>query len=143
MTTLTAEERAKELAEPLRIHQQLGHANFTFWRPPFGVTTPAIRAEAEALGMTEALWDTDTKDYEITDPAKIVERSRGMQDGDILLLHDGKPQTLVALPAIIEEYYAQGLCFGVLARTDEERRSDVGITYGVRAVKPVPEPGEA
>lgn len=136
MTTLTEEERAKELAEPILIHESLGHERYKFWRPPYGVTTPEIRREGEALGMTETLWDTDTKDYEATDPAQVVAKSRGMQDGDILLMHDGKPQTLAALPEIINEYYAQGLCWGVLGRTAEQRRSDVGIMYNVRAVKP-------
>jgi peptidoglycan/xylan/chitin deacetylase (PgdA/CDA1 family) len=60
----------------------------------------------------------------------------GMKDGDIILMHDGKPQTLAALPTIINRYYAQGLCFGDLARTVTERKAENGKYYAVHAVAP-------
>lgn len=136
MNKLTKEERAKEFSEPIHVNELLGHGKFEFWRPPYGSTSPEIRREGEALGMTEVLWEKDSKDFETTDPKKIIEKSRGMNDGDILLMHDGKPQTLAALPGIINEYYERGLCWGKLVRVDQERKTDVGTTHVVRAVKP-------
>lgn len=136
MATLDKKQRATEFAEPIRINKNQGQKAFKFWRPPYGSTTPEIRKEGEALGMTEALWDVDSKDFETPDPKKVAIQSQGMRDGDILLMHDGKSQTLAALPTIINHYYSQGLCFGKLARTDNEVKSDVGTTYVVRAVRP-------
>jgi peptidoglycan/xylan/chitin deacetylase (PgdA/CDA1 family) len=133
---LTKEQRAVEFTEPIRIHEELGLGKFAFWRPPYGGTTPEIRKEGEALGMAEAMWDLDTKDFETPDPKKIASQAEGMKAGDILLMHDGKPQTLAALPIVINHYYEQGLCWGKLATTDKDRKAENGKFYNVHAVAP-------
>lgn len=136
MDELTQAQRAEEFAKPIEINEKLGLGKFTFWRPPYGGTTPEIRKEGEALGMAEVMWDLDTKDFETPDPQKVEMQAAGMKDGEILLVHDGKPQTLAALPTIINHYYSKGLCWGKLAKTGKEHKSENGPMYAVRAVKP-------
>jgi peptidoglycan/xylan/chitin deacetylase (PgdA/CDA1 family) len=104
------------------VHRSLGLATpAPLFRPPYGVTSPQIRAFVESRGLTEALWDKDSKDWEARTAEAIVQKSKGMGDGDILLLHDGKPLTIEALPGVIGHYHNQGLCFGRIAATGTER----------------------
>ena len=116
------------------VHHDLGHDNQTMFRPPFGNTSPELRAAVESRGMVEVLWTVDSKDYEAQTAQQVAEASKGMTDGGILLLHDGKPFTLEALPLIIEHYYGQNLCFGKIVATDTELPTDLpGVTHRARA----------
>ena len=54
-----------------------------------------------------------------------MEGSRGMVSGGILTLHDGRRSTVAALPLIVRDYWARGLCFGVLERGGGEAQSPV------------------
>jgi peptidoglycan-N-acetylglucosamine deacetylase len=131
---------------PEEITEQLERANeaqvavvgdpFLLFRPPYGNTNDAIRGEANRLDMVEVLWTVDSKDYLARDSDQVVRRSKGMEDGGILLLHDGKPRTLEALPEIINHYHGEGLCFGRIAPSDEEFQTDLNIPHNARAVAP-------
>lgn len=113
----------------------LGEPAWLF-RPPYGHTDAAIRAAALEQGMVEVLWTTDSKDYLARTWQQVLERSTGMEDGDILLLHDGKPRTIEALPHIVNHYHDRGLCFGQVTPTEEERPTDLGVPHFARAVAP-------
>lgn len=134
LTTLDEGEVIEEMEGWTATHRDLGHDDPTLFRPPFGATSPEIRAAAEANGMTEVLWTVDSKDFEATSSEQVIERSLGMEDGGILLLHDGKEPTLEALPELIRHYHSQGLCFGSVAVVDEELPTDTAITHRARAV---------
>lgn len=118
------------------LQRDLVGEDFEFFRPPFGNTSEAIRAEAERAGMAEALWTVDSKDFEATSAEQIVEASMGMEDGGILLLHDFPPLTLEALPHVINHYHERGLCFGRIASVDRTQRADTGAEFSVAAVGP-------
>ncbi|WP_052274166.1 polysaccharide deacetylase family protein [Arthrobacter sp. L77] len=120
------------------VHRDLGHDAPTLFRPPYGSTSSALRAAVESRGMLEVLWTVDSKDFEAGTAEQVVEQSKGMTDGGILLLHDGKPLTVEALPRIIEHYYAQDLCFGEVVAADTELPTDVGLTHRARATKQEP-----
>jgi peptidoglycan/xylan/chitin deacetylase (PgdA/CDA1 family) len=116
------------------VHRDLSHDYPTLFRPPFGNTSPELRSAVERRGMVEVLWTVDSKDFEADSAEQVVEASKGMTDGGILLLHDGKPVTLEALPLIIEHYYGQDLCFGQVVATDTELSTDLpGVTHRARA----------
>lgn len=120
-------------------HRDLSHDAATLFRPPFGNTSAEIRAAVESRGMLEVLWTVDSKDFEATTVEQVVEKSKGMTDGGILLMHDGKPLTIEALPLIIEHYYAQGLCFGRVVAADTELPTDrFDQTHRARADKQEP-----
>lgn len=116
------------------VHRDLGQDDPTLFRPPFGSTSDQLRAAIESREMVEVLWTIDSKDYEAKTAEQVAERSEGMTDGGILLLHDGKPVTLEALPLIIEHYYDQGLCFGRIVTADTELPTGLnGFTHRARA----------
>lgn len=86
----------------------------TCFRPPYGATNARVRANA--LGMTEIMWDVDTRDF--LRPGAGVIASRALEGADgrprNVLMHDGggpRSQTVAALPTIIEGYLDRGYEF--------------------------------
>ncbi|MFA9446922.1 polysaccharide deacetylase family protein [Egicoccus sp. AB-alg6-2] len=136
LLTIDPETIAEEMASTSALHEELVGEPFEFFRPPFGNTDPAIREEAERQGMVEALWTTDSKDFEAGSVEQIVEKSTGMEAGGVLLVHEFPDLTLQALPQIINHYHERGLCFGRLAVVDEPLRSDSDVDFFVGPVAP-------
>jgi peptidoglycan/xylan/chitin deacetylase (PgdA/CDA1 family) len=98
-----------ELTDAATILQGLsGQSPVPYWRPPYGLTTAAVRDAAAALGYTKTMmWDIDTIDWKpISDggptadqiAAKVLGKAR---DGSIVLMHLGGYETLAALAIII------------------------------------------
>lgn len=136
LLTQNVEAALADVEEAASIHSDLGFDDQILFRPPYGNTSPEIRAAIESRGMTEVLWTVDSKDYEAKTAEEVVEASKGMTDGGILLLHDGKSATLEALPSIIKHYYSQNFCFGQIEATESELSTDLpGFTHRARAVK--------
>ena len=127
---------ANQLARANQVQTDIIGVPAQLFRPPYGYTDPAVRAAALDQGMVEVLWTTDSKDYLATTSQQVLERSTGMEDGDILLLHEGKPRTIEALPHIVNHYHERGLCFGRVDTTEEALPTDLGIAHYARAVAP-------
>lgn len=135
LLTLPLQEALADIDAASVVHRDLLDRTHTLFRPPYGGTDEQIRKGAEDRGMTEVLWTVDSKDYEATSAEQVVEQSQGMTDGGILLMHDGKPLTVEALPQVIGNYYDQGLCFGQITTVDDELPSNMGLTHRARATE--------
>ena len=82
------------------------------FRPPGGQYNPAIAETAEALGYRLILWTDDPGDYASPGGTVIAERLLDKLDnGGIILIHDGIQQTLDLLPSLIREIQARGYAF--------------------------------
>ena len=123
----------------------------TCYRPPYGATSPRVRANA--LGMTEIMWDVDTRDFMRPGAGVIISRALSGADGRSrnVLMHDGggpRAQTVAALRPIIEGYLARGYEFIALcapprrAPVQAVERSPVslepnGPSAGLHVIDPV------
>ena len=110
----------------------------TCYRPPYGATSARVRANA--LGMTEIMWDVDTRDFMRPGAGVIVSRALSGADGRPrnVLMHDGggpREQTVAALRPIIEGYLARGYEF--IALCAPPRRAPV------QAIERAPVPVES
>lgn len=82
------------------------------FRPPGGKLDPAALSAAAAQGYTTVMWTDDPGDYASPGVEAIVERTlHCARPGGILLLHDGIPQTIAALPQIVASLRAEGFTF--------------------------------
>ena len=110
----------------------------TFFRPPFGSANQMVVDVVTEMGMQQVLWTHDSKDFEATSVDQIVAQSAGMNDGGILLLHDGNAMTVRALPRIVDSYYVRGLCFGQVASSSlaQAPAESPALTFYARAVAP-------
>lgn len=90
-------------------------------RPPFGATNARVHAALRAAGYGQALWTIDPQDWRGHSAGTIAAHVLGrLAPGAVVVLHDGSPRTpntIGALPRIIDEARARGFCFGVLGDT--------------------------
>jgi peptidoglycan/xylan/chitin deacetylase (PgdA/CDA1 family) len=80
-----------------------GRAPVGLFRPPYGSRTPAIDAEAQALGMAQILWDVDSRDSLGANYAGIATNVRNeIRPGSIVLMHENRGQTIRALDHVFQ-----------------------------------------
>jgi peptidoglycan/xylan/chitin deacetylase (PgdA/CDA1 family) len=79
------------------------------FRPPYGARNQAVDFQIGQLGMLDVVWDVDTQDaIGATAPEVIGSAKDGMKRGAIILMHENRPQTLVALPSILKMLQRKG-----------------------------------
>jgi peptidoglycan/xylan/chitin deacetylase (PgdA/CDA1 family) len=93
-----------------------GATGFTpcLFRPPYGEIDPKVKAAARANGLEMVFWTLDSEDDQHPGVGAIrVKVVRQTTPGAIVLLHDGghHPETVLALPGIIEGLRARGFRF--------------------------------
>ncbi len=85
------------------------------YRPPFGKVTARQLIRLVRLGYTTVLWDVDPKDFGATSAHDIAARLAGVEEGNVVLLHDSFPSAAAALPTILTELESRGLRIAALA----------------------------
>src|SRR5205085_11398548 len=101
-----------ELKTTQSILTPLAGAAPAVFRPPFGSTSPQVKADAAGLGMTEVIWTVDTRDWSGVSTTSIVSSALKVQPGGFVLMHDGYANTISAIPKIAAGLAARGLCAG-------------------------------
>lgn len=83
------------------------------FRPPYGATNSTVRRALDKAGARQVLWTIDTRDWARpgTKAIKRFGKSSAVEDGSIILMHDGggdRSQTVAALPALIKSLQERG-----------------------------------
>ncbi|MBI3722240.1 MAG: polysaccharide deacetylase family protein [Fimbriimonas ginsengisoli] len=104
------------------------------FRPPGGEYDDRVVALTKRLGLTMVLWTSDPADFAYP-PAPVIEQRilRRIDNGGIILLHDGVPQTMAMLPDLIRRLKSQGYRF--VTCSEMARRRWV-VTQGGPCVAP-------
>ncbi len=102
---LSVDAAEQDILSALNLIEQETHQKVRFFRPPGGNVSPALVKTAEALGMKTVLWSIDPKDWKPGNTSARIVRHvlTHLGPGSIVVMHEGKPQTLAALPALIQE----------------------------------------
>jgi peptidoglycan/xylan/chitin deacetylase (PgdA/CDA1 family) len=80
-----------------------------FCRPPGGNSDPRVFQAAALNGLSTVLWTNDPSDYANPGEDVILERSlKHLNDGGILLLHEGVRETMSLLPLLTKEIRDRG-----------------------------------
>ncbi|MCE7056460.1 polysaccharide deacetylase family protein [Algoriphagus sp. AGSA1] len=96
----TTTDIAEGHAELLKIIPQAGN----LYRPPFGVTNPAIAYAIKKCGLRSVGWTVRSFDTIRKEPAKMLNSlKRSVKGSDIVLMHDTQPHTLSILDPLIVE----------------------------------------
>jgi len=113
-----------EMNETLALIHEITGINPTLVRPPYGsapgLNGEQIRNQIVNAGLKVWDWTIDSNDWKLKDnPALIIENIKNgtNSDREVVLMHE-KPQTLAALPGIIEFYKNQGYKFVVYDETN-------------------------
>lgn len=81
-------------------------------RPPGGNLNSDLFDNLKKYGLSIILWSIDAKDWNTKDINSIVMNVlKNAHDGDIVLMHDMKKETIEALKAILSELEKQGYAF--------------------------------
>ena len=128
-------QRFQEIASTQWVLRDLTHREPTLFRPPYGATDEAVRADADRIGLLEVLWTVDSEDWNGASVDQIVARAATLADGGIILMHDWPPNTVQAIPGIAQVLRDGGLCAGKIVYTP------VAVPFGstsfhAHAVKP-------
>lgn len=74
----------------------------TLFRPPVGHHNPFVAAPLQALGLTMVLWNCRGFDGVLSDPQAVRHRlQKGLRPGAIILLHEGRPDTVELLEQVL------------------------------------------
>ena len=123
LTKLTPELVSRELQDTQAvIDEVLGeHSQIALFRPPCGAPyitqmegLPAFQEATREQRLYPVMWTIDSRDWALENqPESIVDNlaQSTPEGGGVVLLHDTQPQTVEALPKVIEWYSAAGLKF--------------------------------
>jgi peptidoglycan-N-acetylglucosamine deacetylase len=86
------------------IEKLYGHKPGLF-RPPYGVTNPALRKALKKTGHVSVSWSVRSFDT-VRKPETVLKKiNKNVKNGDIILFHDNRPGT----PVIVEEFIRHSL----------------------------------
>lgn len=102
LTELSPAQMGAEISRTQQAIADAGGGTPELFRPPFGLTDSTVRAVAAEHGLREILWDISTEDWSGVSVDAIVDAHRGLTDGQIILMHDGPPNTVAAIPQIAQ-----------------------------------------
>lgn len=112
LTTLSYSQIYSELSKTNVAIQNTGAPKPTVFRPPFGESNTNVQSAASALGLKLVTWNVDSKDWNGASTAAIVNAANQLQNGQLILMHDGYANTNNAIAQIAANLRAKGLCPG-------------------------------
>ncbi|AEK42230.1 xylanase/chitin deacetylase [Amycolatopsis mediterranei S699] len=96
---LTQPGKAQIDSEISRTQQAIANAGGgtpKLFRPPFGSSNSTVRSVEAKYGLREIIWDISTGDWSGVSVDAIVQANSKLADGQIILMHDGPPNTVTA-----------------------------------------------
>ena len=111
LTTLTPEEVHQQIADTQKlIGDATGGIRPTTLRPPYGGFD---RMVAEQAGIAILNWSVDTLDWKSRNVNSILQEVReSTYNGSIILMHDIHPETVEALPMLLDFLQQEGYTIG-------------------------------
>jgi peptidoglycan/xylan/chitin deacetylase (PgdA/CDA1 family) len=110
---------ARIAAEIERCHAVLGrilNAPVRLFRAPVGTKNPAVHPVLERLGLLLVGWTARAFDTKTNDPEKVVRRIMPeIAPGTIILLHQGRSESLKMIARVIDEVQRSGYRFVIPA----------------------------
>lgn len=86
-------------------------------RPPYGAYNDTVRQVAAQQGLALIHWTTTPDDWKVRNASVVRDQTVKLASpGAIILLHDTYPETVNAVPGIIEGLKAQGFTFVTVSR---------------------------
>jgi peptidoglycan/xylan/chitin deacetylase (PgdA/CDA1 family) len=113
LTTQTTGSIRRELEKTDEVITGVMGSRPATMRPPYGAVTPSIAGWAgETFQYRTILWSLDAADWEGPDASTIADRIvAGAAPGAIVLLHDPVPETVAAVPEILDRLLERGFRF--------------------------------
>ncbi len=104
MSQLSDDEKTQELMKPHEKVKELTGVEMNLFRPPYGDYNDAVILNAKKNGYYTIQWDVDSldwKDYGVENIIDTVVNHENLQNGSIILCHNGAKYTADALDTMI------------------------------------------
>lgn len=111
MSQLNDKECQEELMKVHNKVKELTGVEMDLFRPPYGDYDNEVIKNAKECGYYTIQWDVDSldwKDYGVDSIIKTVTEHKNLQNGSIILMHNGAKYTAEALPSVIEKLQEKG-----------------------------------
>jgi peptidoglycan/xylan/chitin deacetylase (PgdA/CDA1 family) len=112
MSGFTSQQVINELSAANTAIQNAGAPKPTIYRAPYGELNTTIRQAAQSLGLFAMTWDVDSGDWNGASTAAIVSANNQLQNGQVILMHDGIANTDNAIAQIATNLRNRNLCPG-------------------------------
>src|SRR6185295_8666417 len=112
MSGFTSQQVINELSAANQAIQSAGAPKPTLYRAPYGELNTTIRQAAQSLGLFAMTWDVDSGDWNGASTAAIVSANNQLQNGQVILMHDGYANTNNAIAQIAANLRARNMCPG-------------------------------
>jgi peptidoglycan/xylan/chitin deacetylase (PgdA/CDA1 family) len=112
MSGFSSQQVINELSAANTAIQNAGAPKPTLYRAPYGELNNTIRQAAASLGLFAMTWDVDSGDWNGASTAAIVAANNQLQNGQVILMHDGYANTNNAIAQIAANLRARNLCPG-------------------------------
>jgi peptidoglycan/xylan/chitin deacetylase (PgdA/CDA1 family) len=112
MAGYSYQQVSSELSQANQAIQNAGAPKPKLYRAPYGELNSTIRQAAKDLGLFAMTWDVDSGDWNGASTASIVNANNQLQNGQVILMHDGYANTNNAISQIAANLRAKNLCPG-------------------------------
>ncbi|WP_284749240.1 polysaccharide deacetylase family protein [Amycolatopsis sp. RTGN1] len=109
LTGLDAGTRDEEVRRTQDLLAELTGTRPALFRPPYGDTGPTVAETIAGHGLTEVLWTVDTRDWDGASADEVEAAASLVEPGGVVLMHEGRPATVEAVPRILTALAARGL----------------------------------
>jgi peptidoglycan-N-acetylglucosamine deacetylase len=121
LAQLTPEQIDWQVRATNNIITQVTGVTPRFMRPPFGSSNLTLKRTLADYNLVEVIWSQDSWDWMGATPAEILNKLTLVPPGGTLLMHDGVPNTLQAIPQFgwyFNTYWrSRPICSGRLTST--------------------------
>lgn len=102
MGFINHEQFYSEIQKCNAIAEEVSGLKMNIFRPPFGIINPKTKSALKRTGHTVMGWSIRPYDAILNSPEYILKRiTRKVQSGDLILLHDNKPQSVEILEQLL------------------------------------------
>jgi len=115
MTSMSQSQMQSDLSQTSSAIQSATGVRPQLFRPPYGETNSTLQSVASSLGMRQVIWDVDSQDWNGASVSAIVSAAGRLQNGQVILMHDGIQNTRDAIPQIMANLSSRNLCPGMIS----------------------------
>ena len=115
MASMTQAQMQSDLSQTSSAIQSATGVRPQLFRPPYGETNSTLQSVASSLGMRQVIWDVDSQDWNGASVSAIVSAAGRLQNGQVILMHDGIQNTRDAIPQIMANLSSRNPCPGMIS----------------------------
>ena len=131
-TKIPTQEMISQVEDAADLVEQITGERPKLVRPPYGAKNDDVYA---AVKYPLILWNIDTLDWKTKDTDSTVAAALGAGDGDIVLMHDLRPETAAAVEKIVPQLLEQGYKLVTVSEMFEAKGIELTMGKSYRKAK--------